>query len=244
MTGTVAIIQARLGSTRLPGKVLLPLLGEPLLAHVVRRVSRATSLDTTVVATTVLPADDAIVELGRREGWIVERGSERDLLDRYLQAARAHAAERVVRITSDCPLIDPDLIDKVVRTLSASGSDYASNTLEPRTWPRGLDVEAMTAAALEAANVADQDPHSREHATPYIYRHPETFKLAAVRSPVDLSAHRWTVDTPEDYELVRRIYDELGRDDFSWRDALAVVEAHPDWPELNRDVAQKSLPHG
>ena len=244
MTGTVAIIQARLGSTRLPRKVLLPLLGEPLLAHVVRRVARATSVDATVVATTVLPADDAIVELGRREGWIVERGSERDLLDRYLQAARAHAAERVVRITSDCPLIDPDVIDEVVRTLSASRSDYASNTLEPRTWPRGLDVEAMTAAALEAANVADQDPHSREHATPYIYRHPETFMLAAVRSPVDLSAHRWTVDTPEDYELVRRIYDELGRHDFSWRDALAVVEAHPDWPELNRDVAQKSLPHG
>jgi spore coat polysaccharide biosynthesis protein SpsF len=241
MTRTVAIIQARMGSTRLPEKVLLPLLGEPVLAHVVRRVSRARSVDATVVATTVLPADDAIVELGRRHGWIVERGSATDLLDRYLQAARANGADRVVRITSDCPLIDWELLDEVVETLSATGSDYVSDLLGGRTFPLGLEVEAMTLAALEAANLADADPRSREHATPYIYRHPEEFKLGVVRSPVDLSTHRWTVDTPEDYELVRRIYDELGRDDFSWRDALAVVQAHPDWSELNRHVAQKSV---
>lgn len=242
MTRTVAIIQARMGSTRLPEKVLLPLLGEPVLTHVVRRVSRARSVDVTVVATTVLPADDAIVELGRRQGWIVERGSPTDLLDRYLQAARANGADQVVRITSDCPLIDWELLDEVVETLSATGSDYVSNLLGGRTWPLGLEVEAMTLDALDAANLADADPQSREHATPYIYRHPEQFKLGVVRSPVNLSTHRWTVDTPEDYELVRRIYDELGRDDFSWRDALAVVQAHPGWAELNRHVAQKSLP--
>jgi spore coat polysaccharide biosynthesis protein SpsF len=223
---------------------MLPLLGEPLLAHVVRRVSRARSVDATVVATTVAAADDEIVELAHRKGWIIERGSETDLLDRYLQAARANGAERVVRITSDCPLIDPGLIDEVVAKLSATASAYASNTLEPRTYPRGLDAEAMTLQALEAANAADDDPASREHATPYIYRHPHLFSLAAVRSPVDLSAHRWTVDTAQDYELVRRIYDALGRDDFAWRDALAVVDAHPDWSELNRDVPQKSVPHG
>jgi spore coat polysaccharide biosynthesis protein SpsF len=244
MTRTVAIIQARTGSTRLPGKVLLPLLGEPLLAHVVRRVSRARWVDATVVATTVSPDDDAIVELARREGWIVERGSEADLLDRYLQAARAHGAERVVRITADCPLIDPGVIDEVVDKLSTTAAAYASNTLEPRTYPRGLDVEAMTLEALEAANVFDDDSRSREHVTPFIYRHPERFRLAALRSPVDLSGHRWTVDTVEDYELVRRIYDEIGNDEFSWRDALAVVDAHPDWSALNREIPQKTLPNG
>jgi spore coat polysaccharide biosynthesis protein SpsF len=244
VTRTVAIIQARTGSTRLPGKVLLPLLGEPVLVRVVRRVERASSIDATVVATTTLADDDAIAELGGREGWLVERGSETDLLDRYLQAGRAHDAERVVRITSDCPLIDPGLIDEVVMALEAAGSDYASNTLQPRTLPRGLDVEAMSMAALEAAGREDDDPASREHATPFIYRHPERFRLTRVSSPVDLSAHRWTVDTPEDYELVRRLYDVLGRDDFSWLDALAVVDAHPEWASLNRHVEQKTVPHG
>ncbi|MEO8570327.1 MAG: glycosyltransferase family protein [Chloroflexota bacterium] len=242
MTRTVAIIQARTGSTRLPGKVLLPLLGEPLLATVVRRVGRATSVDATIVATTTLPDDDAIVALAADEGWLVERGSELDLLDRYLQAARAHDADRIVRITSDCPLLDPAVIDEVVGALAAAGADYASNTLEPRTFPRGLDVEAMTIDALETAAREDRDPASREHATPFLYRHPERFGLAAVRLPVDLSGHRWTVDTPEDYELIRRIYDKLGRDDAPWRDALAVVEAHPDWSALNRHIEQKTVP--
>lgn len=242
MTRTVAIIQARTGSTRLPGKVLRPLLGEPLLAHVVRRVRRAGTVDETVVATTTLAADDPIEALGASEGWPVTRGSEMDLLERYLDAARLHDAEHVVRITSDCPLVDPTLIDDVVDALAADGADYASNTLEPRTFPRGLDVEAMTIGALEAAGREDRDPASREHATPFLYRHPDRFRLTAVRNPVDLSAHRWTVDTPEDYELVRRIYDALGRDDFGWQEALAIVEANPDWSGLNRHVAQKVVP--
>jgi spore coat polysaccharide biosynthesis protein SpsF len=242
MTRTVAIIQARTGSTRLPGKVLRPLLGEPLLVHVVSRVRRARSVDETVVATTTLPADDVIVELGTAAGWPVSRGSEVDLLERYLHAARAHGAERVIRITSDCPLIDPGLIDDVVETLAADEADYASNTLEPRTYPRGLDVEAITIDALESAGREDRDPASREHATPFLYRHPERYRLTAVRNPVDLSAHRWTVDTPQDYELVRRIYEALGRDDFGWQEALAVVEANPDWSDLNRHVVQKVVP--
>lgn len=243
MTRTVAIIQARTGSTRLPGKVLLPLLGEPLLAIVVRRVGRASSVDAVVVATTTMPSDDVIAELGAREGWLIERGSEMDLLDRYLKAARAHDADRVIRITSDCPLIDPAVIDDVVDALENAGADYASNTLEPRTFPRGLDVEAMTTVALEEAGSGDSDPASREHATPFLYRHPERFRLTGVRLPVDLSGHRWTVDTPEDYDLVRRIYDALGRDDLPWRAALAIVEANPEWSELNRHIDQKTVPH-
>ena len=241
---TVAIIQARLGSTRLPRKVLLPLLGEPMLTRVVRRTSRARRLDDVVVATTTQPADQAIVELAEREGWPVVRGSPDDLLDRYMVAARAHDAEVVVRITSDCPLIDPDVIGLTIDAFTAADVDYASNSLEPRTYPRGLDVEVMTRGALERAWREDSDPAWREHATPFIYRNPEKFRLLRVASEDDQSAHRWSVDTPEDFELVRRIYEALGRDDFGWRDALAVVDAHPDWLDLNRNVVQKVVPRG
>ena len=239
---TVAIVQARLGSTRLPGKVLLPLLGEPMLTRVVRRVMRATTIDTTVVATTRRPEDDVIVDLGHREGWAVERGSEDDLLDRYVAAARAHDADVVVRITSDCPLIDPGVIDRTVLAFRTGGIDYASNTLEPATYPRGLDVEVVRRAALERAWREDRDPAWREHATPYIYRHPEIFRLLRVPAEDDHAAERWSVDTAEDFELVERIYVALGRDDFTWREALAVVEAHPGWAAINRHVVQKVVP--
>lgn len=242
MTRTVAVVQARMGSTRLAGKVMLPLLGEPILTRVMRRAARATSVDLVVVATTTLAADDAIAELAGREGWPVIRGSEADLLDRYIAAGRRHRADRVVRITSDCPLVDPALIDDVVRALEREDGDYSSNTLEPRTYPRGLDVEAVTLAALEAAGLADRDPASREHATTYVRRHPERFRLVRVAGEVDRSGHRWTVDTPEDYALVRRLYEALGGDAFSWLDALAVVEANPDWGTSNRGVVQKSVP--
>ncbi|HEV8698336.1 MAG TPA: glycosyltransferase family protein [Candidatus Limnocylindrales bacterium] len=239
---TVAIIQARMGSERLPGKVLLPLLGEPMLTRVVRRTARAGRLDEVVVATTDQPADDAIVELADREGWHVVRGSAHDLLDRYVVAARAHDAEVIVRITSDCPLIDPEVIDRTIAAFDAADVDYASNSLEPRTFPRGLDVEVVSRAALERAWREDADPAWREHATPYVYRHPEAFRVLAVRSEDDQSEQRWSVDTPEDYELVRRIYEAIGRDDFGWREALAVVVAHPDWAALNRHIVQKPLP--
>jgi spore coat polysaccharide biosynthesis protein SpsF len=241
---TVAIIQARTGSTRLPGKVLLPLLGVPALTHVVRRLARATRVDEVVVATTTLPGDDPIVDLAAREGWPITRGSEMDLLARYLDAARAHGAEQIVRVTSDCPMIDPGLVDLVVDALERRGVAYASNSLAPRTYPRGLDAEAFTLEALLQADAADLDPASREHATPYLWRHPELFRHARVAHDVDLSGHRWTVDTPEDYELVRRIFDAFGRDDFNWLEALAVVEAHPDWSELNRHIEQKRVPAG
>jgi spore coat polysaccharide biosynthesis protein SpsF len=236
---TVAVIQARTGSTRLPGKVLLPLLGEPVLVRVVDRVRRARRLDDTVLATTVEPGDDAIATLAEDRGWPVVRGSEADLLDRYLLAARTHDADRVVRITSDCPLIDPSLIDMVAEALERSGADYASNTLPPRTYPRGLDVEAFTRDALEQAGREDEDPGSREHATPFIYRNPERFRLVGVPGAENHADLRWTLDTPEDYALIERIYDALGRDDFAWTDALAVVAAHPEWTELNRHIRQK-----
>jgi spore coat polysaccharide biosynthesis protein SpsF len=242
MTRTVVVVQARTGSTRLPGKVLLPLLGEPVLSHVMRRVARALTVDEVVVATTRLPADDPIAALAAQEEWPVVRGSEMDLLERYLQAATSHAADLVVRVTSDCPLIDPGLIDDVVGALMREGGDYASNTLEPRTYPRGLDVEVVTTDALQRAGREDRDPASREHATPWVRTHPERFGLVRVAGSVDHSAHRWTLDTPEDYELLRRIYEAIGHDRFGWGDALAVVEANPAWSALNRHVPQKPAP--
>ncbi len=238
---TVAIVQARIGSMRLPGKVLLPLLGEPILTRVMRRTARARRLDAVVVATTVSPADDAIVGLAEREGWPAARGSVDDVLDRYMVAARTHGADVIVRITSDCPLIDPDVIDAVIEAFAAGGCDFASNTLK-RTYPRGLDVEVIAREALDRAWHEDADPAWREHVTPYLYRHPESFRLRDVTSTDDHSDQRWVVDTAEDYELVRRIYEALGRDDFSWREALAVVDRHPEWRDLNREVVQKVVP--
>lgn len=242
MARVVAIVQARTGSTRLPGKVLLPLLGTPMLSMVMRRAARARSVDEVVVATTELSADDSIVELARREGWRYERGSETDLLDRYVQAARANDAAVVVRITSDCPLIDPVLIDEAVGAFSGAGVDYASNTLEPRTYPRGLDVEVVTADALERAWREDDNPALREHATPYLYRHPERFRLLRVPGPEDHSDRRWSVDTRDDYDLVRSIFEAFQRDDFSWREALELVERNPAWGASNWHVPQKIVP--
>ena len=239
----IAIIQARMGSTRLPGKVLLDLAGEPVLARVVNRTQRATTLDEIVIATTTESRDEAIVELCSSRGWAHFRGSEDDVLDRYYQAAKKHHADIVVRITSDCPLIEPEIIDLVVQELLKDGSlDYVSNTLPPRTFPRGLDVEAMTFKTLERAWQEDKNPAWREHVTPYIYRAPEKFRLKAVTNEKDLSHMRWTIDTWEDLEFVRRIYNHFGHDYFSWHDVLDLLEEHPEWLEINKNVKQKEVP--
>lgn len=237
---TVAIIQARLGSTRLPGKVLLPLAGRPMLAHVIERVRRASRVDEVLVATTTNPGDAPLVAFCREAGCAVFRGDEQDVLDRYFQAARTHEATTVVRITSDCPLIDPAIIDAVLGTLAATGADYASNIAPTRTFPRGLDTEAFPFATLERCWHEASEPASREHVTAHIYRNSDRFRLASVTHERDESAHRWTVDTPEDYELVGRIYAFFGHNRFGWEEALAVLAAHPDWAETNAHIVQKA----
>lgn len=238
----VAIIQARMGSTRLPGKVLLDLVGEPMLARVVNRTRRATMLNEVVVATTTEQADGAIVDLCIKSGWFCFRGSGNDVLDRYYHAAKAYRADVVVRVTSDCPLIDPEIVDLVVSRFLQKGSlDYVSNTLPPRTFPRGLDVEVMSLEALEIAWREDTNPLWREHVTPYIYRHQERFALSSVVNDRDYSHMRWTVDTPEDLAFVRRIYEHFGHDRFSWREVLAVLDEYPEWLEINRHIQQKVI---
>ncbi|HEX9780163.1 MAG TPA: glycosyltransferase family protein [bacterium] len=238
----VAVIQARMGSARLPGKVLKDLAGEPMLARVVARTARAARVDGVCVATTLAPQDDPVAALCASRGWTCVRGSEADVLDRYYQAALALRASAVVRVTADCPMIDPGVIDLVVREFRRSGAaDYASNILPPRTFPRGLDTEVIAAGALRRAWEEDRDPAWREHVTPYIWRHPERFTLVPVRLGDDHSGHRWTVDTADDLELLRRIYGHFGRDTFEWRDVLEVLAAHPDWSRLNAHVAQKPV---
>ncbi len=236
---TVAIVQARVGSTRLPGKVLLPLAGKPMLAHVVERTERADRLDEVVVATTVSVRDEAIVDACRSRGWPVERGSEDDVLDRYYEVAQKHHAGTIVRITSDCPLTDPTIIDRAVTMFSQGGFDYVSNTLDPRTFPRGLDVEVFSFRALERAWNEDRDPAWRDHVTPYIHRHPERFRLGRLAHDRDLSGYRWTVDTQEDFELVRRIFEHFRTNTFSWTEVLQLLATHPDWNAINRGVKQK-----
>lgn len=239
----VAIVQARMGSTRLPGKVLLDLAGEPMLARDMNRLSRAGRIDETVVATTVKRADDPIVELCRQRSWLYFRGSEEDVLDRYYRAAKARRAEGVVRITSDCPLIEPEIVDRVVSEFLQRQPmiDYASNTVPERTFPRGLDTEVVRFEALEKAWRQDDNPTWREHVTAYIRHHPRRFRSHGVLNSKDLSHLRWTVDTPQDLAFVRRIYEHFGHDRFSWREVLALLERKPEWLAINQEVEQKTV---
>lgn len=239
----VAIIQARMASTRLPGKALLDIAGRPMLEHVFTRAARARTVDEVWVATARDPANDPIAALCQRRGWPLFRGPEEDVLDRYLGCARAAAADVVVRLTSDCPLLDPAIVDAVVEALLREQADYASNTLPPRSHPRGLDAEAFTRDALEQAGREARAPHEREHVTPYLYRADRPFRLVAVRGERDGSQYRWTVDTPEDLALVRRVAEHFGAalDAAGWREVLAAVESHPDWSALNAHVQQKSV---
>lgn len=238
---TVAIIQARMGSTRLPGKVLADVAGRPMLARVVERTARARSIQQVVVATSALAADDSIADWCAGEGWSCHRGSEADVLDRYYGAACASNAEIIVRITSDCPLIDPGVLDDVIKHYHAGqpGLDYVANFLPDRTFPRGLDCEVVSFAALKRAWREDDRPDWREHVTEFILHHAESFHVSGWMTAPDCSGERWTVDTPEDLELVRRIYAAFGDDGFGWREVLALLDDHPDWRALNAHVAQK-----
>jgi len=240
----VVIVQARMGSTRLPGKVLQDLGGATMLGRVVARVRRSTLGKAVVVATSAARGDDDVAEECRRLGVTVFRGSETDVLDRYYKAAVKHEADVVVRITADCPFIDPSLMDELHGAFEERRPDYASNCLV-RTYPRGLDAEIFTAGALTHAWREALLPHHRAHVTPYIYEHPARFKLLSVTSKEDHGELRWTVDTPEDLELARGLYSRLGnRDDFSWRDVLDIVGAHPQLARVNQHVRQKELIEG
>jgi spore coat polysaccharide biosynthesis protein SpsF len=236
----VAIIQARMGSTRLPGKVLKDLCGETVLARVVNRTRRATLLQEVVVATSVQPADDAIVQECGRLSVACFRGDEADVLDRYYRAAEKFSADAIVRITSDCPLIDPEVSDKTIRAFLDQHPDYASNVLQ-RSYPRGLDTEVMTFAALQSAQREARDPYQREHVTPFLYQHPDRFRLVSVTGDRDYSHYRWTLDTREDLEFLRAVYARRAEtSDPAWQDVLRILEEEPDLAAINEHVKQKT----
>jgi spore coat polysaccharide biosynthesis protein SpsF len=240
----VAIVQARMGRSRLPGKVLKDLGGAAVLDRVLNRLGRSRLIQELLVATTSEPADDAIVEHCERTGRKMFRGSEQDVLDRYCRAAKYMNADVVVRITSDCPVIDPEVTDATIRAFLDQHADYASN-IRVRSYPRGLDTEVMTLQALERAWRESTKPHQREHVTPYIYENPGEFALHGIEHGTDCSQHRWTVDTPEDLQLLRAIYARFGgRDDFGWREVLELVESDPSLADINRHVIQKAVHEG
>jgi spore coat polysaccharide biosynthesis protein SpsF len=235
----VAIIQARMGSTRLPGKVLMDISGATMLSRVVSRVKQAKLLNQIVVATSDKSIDDLIVKETERLKVFSFRGSENDVLDRYYQAALSFGADVVVRVTSDCPLIEPTIVDEVINAFLDGGIDYSSNTLV-RTYPRGLDVEVFSVSALKKAWEQAKKDYQRVHVTPFLYENPDLFKLQSITSGSDYSKYRWTVDTPDDLKLVRRIYELLGDDVvFSWRDIIALIEKHPELETINSHINQK-----
>lgn len=238
------IIQARMNSERLPGKVLSPVLGRPLLEYQIDRVERVDFPHELVIATTLGSADDPLASFCKKKGVACYRGSENDVLARTAEAAATCSAEAVVRLTGDCPLTDPKILDHVVgRFLERAGRvDYVSNVLR-RTYPRGLDCEVFTRSALESAHKFAALPAEREHVTLYIYSRPERFRLMGVENAVDESLHRWTVDTAEDLELVRRILTELYPADpkFEMNDVLKLLAVHPDWASVNRAIQQKGV---
>ena len=227
-------------STRLPGKVLLPVLGKPLLIHQIERLRRCQLSGDLIIATTDAPEDDVIVDAVRAVDARVFRGSETDVLSRYRRAAERFRADSAVRITSDCPMIDPNVIDRAIAIFNQGGSDYVSNTLN-RTFPRGLDVEVFTFSTLQAADQEAKEDADREHVTRFITRRPERFRLSNFETAPDASAHRWTVDTPEDFELVSRMMNELiaRSPGYSLADALRLINERPEWSALNAQVEQK-----
>jgi spore coat polysaccharide biosynthesis protein SpsF len=257
----LAIVQARMGSSRLPGKVLLDIAGQPMLARVVERARRAKTVSEVLVATTTDPADDGVADLCRQRRYPCYRGSLYDVLDRYYLAARSFEAEVIVRLTADCPLIDPGVIDEVVNKFLGMPEneppfahhhpqflipyDFAANRLPPpwgRTYPIGLDVEVCTFLALERAWKEADQPYQREHVMPYLYEREGRFRVLLVNHNLDYGHLRWTVDTLQDLELIRQVYSRFaGREDFTWLDVLALFEREPELARINAQVQHRTV---
>ena len=230
----LAIVQARSSSSRLPGKVLNPILGKAMILHEIARLRKSQFIDQTILATSQDESDDQLAKLCQQNGVRVFRGSLDDVLDRYYQCASTLRPEYVVRITGDCPLLDWHIVDKVVQKHMEEKNDYTSNTLQV-TYPDGLDVEVMRYKALEKAWREAMLPSEREHVTQYLIKHPELFKQGNLQHSCDLSALRWTVDEPADFVFVKNIYEKLypKNTDFTMQDILALLENQPEMMEIN-----------
>lgn len=240
---TAIILQARMGSTRLPGKVLLSIEGKTVLEHMLARLASVNGIDCLVVATTINPIDLPIVSLADALGVSCFRGEEEDVLSRFYHAAMEANASCVVRCNADCPLIDPQIVEHVVSTFLTNSErfDYVSNILSP-TYPTGMHCEAFSFESLRQAYTCAVDPLEREHVTPYIYRRPNLFRLHNVALSCDLSAHRWTLDLLEDFELITKIYKELYKDNplFDMQSIIRLLEKNPDWSNINGHIIKSA----
>ena len=233
----VAILQGRMSSSRLPGKVLKPLVGEPMIYRQIERIERSKTIDKLIVATSSEPSDDAIEQFCKASNIECFRGDLNNVLSRYYQGALSVNATTVVRLTADCPVIDPNVIDAIVTKHLEEGNDYTSNT-RPPTFPDGLDCEVMQFSALEKAYLEATSDFDKEHVTPFIANHCEIFKVACYQNSKDLSHHRWTVDNSEDFQLVEFIYNQLysNNPQFSSDDIYALLDKHPEVYQLNRHL--------
>jgi len=240
----VLISQARMPSTRLPGKVLKTVLGKSLLEYQIERLKRVSLADEIVIATTTNETDTPIVELCDRLGITCYRGPEDDVLARFYGAAHAHESDVVIRVTADCPIIDPSVVERVVQFYIDHWEtcEYVSNSLV-RSYPRGMDTEVFSVRTLDEAFFEAVEKADREHVTPFIYRHPNRYRLESVVSPEDLSSHRWTVDTQEDFDLIKLIIEALYpiKPEFSLEDVIALLRMYPEWAEINSHIEQKPL---
>jgi len=235
---TLAILQARVSSTRLPGKVLRPILGRPMLARQIERLTRSRLINKLLVATSVEPDDDQIERLCDEMGIACFRGSLSDVLDRFYQAAMPYNPDLIVRLTGDCPLADPELIDRGIEFIQKKHYDYVSN-VNPRTYPIGLDMEVFLFAALTQAWQEAKLPSEREHVTPYIRNHPDLFSIGNLAGSADLSFHRWTVDEPADFEFAEKMYQSLYPTNpaFTTSDILQLLAKHPELTSINYHIA-------
>jgi spore coat polysaccharide biosynthesis protein SpsF len=234
-----AIVQARMGSTRLPGKVMKPLCGKPILWHIITRISYSKQIEKIIIATTDKEEDKVIVKLAEEMGVAFYRGSSDDVLDRYYQAARKFNVDPVVRITADCPLIDPEIMDNIIDYYLKGDYDYVSNGLKP-TLPDGLDTEVFSFKSLEKVWAEAKKPSEREHVTSYIYNHPELLKIHNYENDVDLSGMRWVVDEEADYQFISEVYKNLYKDGkiFYVKDIIRLLEEMPELLKLNKGISR------
>lgn len=242
-----AIVFARMASTRLASKVMINVQGKPILQHIIERVRRSKYIQKVVIATSSNSSDNRIAELGRNVGVDVFRGSEDDVLDRCFQAAKKFSFDPIVRITADDPFKDPDIIDQIIKVYTDARGKYdlACNTLRP-TFPEGLDVEVISFHALEEAWSNSSHPADREHLTQYLFRNPERFRIFNVENSENLSHIRLTLDTKEDLELVRLVYDAIYpiKYDFSWTDVVSYLRSRPELLEINKNVKKSGRYQG
>ena len=240
------IVQARMTSTRLPGKVMKIVCDKPLLEHLIDRLKRVKYADQIVIATTVNETDDQIVALCKKLDISCFRGSEEDVLGRYYEAAVEYGGDVIIRITSDCPLIDPHIVDQVIAYYvdNKDNVDYVSNCLN-RTYPKGMGVEVFPSSILKEAYEEAKEAHDREHVTPFIKNRSSRYRLGDIEHSTDLSHYRLTVDTPEDMELIRRIFESLYYQNplFSLKDMLDQMERTPEWETINTHVEIKKYGH-